>query len=197
VTNPVLQIIIASTRPGRVGPSVASWIYDRAVEHGGFDVELIDLAEVNLPMYDEPKHPRLRQYEHQHTKDWSAIIDRADAYIFVIPEYNYGFNAAVKNAIDYLHQEWQHKPVGFVSYGGVAAGTRAVQMLKQVVTTLKMVPTFESVNIPFVAQFLDENRVLQPNEIMQQAATDLLDQLLKLSLALRPLRAPEPEPVTA
>jgi NAD(P)H-dependent FMN reductase len=197
MSNPVLQIIIASTRPGRVGPSVASWIYDRAVAHGGFDVELIDLAEVNLPMYDEPKHPRLRQYEHQHTKDWSATIDRADAYIFVIPEYNYGFNAAVKNAIDYLHHEWQHKPVGFVSYGGVAAGTRAVQMLKQVVTTLKMVPTFESVNIPFVAQFLDENKVLQPNEIMQQAATDLLDQLLKLSLALRPLRAPEPEPVTA
>jgi NAD(P)H-dependent FMN reductase len=197
VSNPVLQIIIASTRPGRVGPSVAKWIYDRAVDHGGFDVELIDLAEVNLPMFDEPRHPRLRQYEHQHTKDWSAIIDRADAYIFVIPEYNYGFNAAVKNAIDYLHQEWEHKPVGFVSYGGVAAGTRAVQMLKQVVTTLKMVPTFESVNIPFVATFLDEKRVLQPNEIMQQAATDLLDQLLKLAVALKPLRAPEPEPAVA
>jgi NAD(P)H-dependent FMN reductase len=194
VSNPTLQIIIASTRPGRVGPSVAAWIYERAVAHGGFDVELIDLAEVNLPMFDEPKHPRFGEYVHQHTKDWSATIRRGDAYIFVIPEYNYGFNAAVKNAIDYLNAEWQHKPVAFVSYGGVAAGTRAVQMLKQVVTTLKMVPIFESVNIPFVQQFLDEDRQLQPNAIMEEAAGAMLDQLAQLAHALQVLREPAPEP---
>ena len=91
-------------------------------------------------MFDEPKHPRFGEYVHQHTKDWSATISRGDAFVFVIPEYNYGFNAAIKNAIDYLNTEWQYKPVGFVSYGGVAAGTRAMQMLKQVITTLKMVP---------------------------------------------------------
>ena len=190
MTNPILQIIIASTRPGRVGPSVASWINERAIAHGGFDVELIDLAEVNLPMFDEPKHPRFRQYVHQHTKDWSATIDRADAFIFVVPEYNYGFNAAIKNAIDYLNAEWQHKPVGFVSYGGVAAGTRAVQMLKQVVTTLKMVPMFDAVNIPFVQQFLDADRKLQPNDIMEAAATAMLDELVRWSASLRALRQP-------
>ena len=190
MTNPILQIIIASTRPGRVGPSVASWINERAIAHGGFDVELIDLAEVNLPMFDEPKHPRFRQYVHQHTKDWSATIDRADAFIFVIPEYNYGFNAAIKNAIDYLNAEWQHKPVGFVSYGGVAAGTRAVQMLKQVVTTLKMVPMFDAVNIPFVQQFLDADRKLQPNDIMEAAATAMLDELVRWTASLRALRQP-------
>jgi len=181
VTNPILQIIIASTRPGRVGPSVASWINERAIAHGGFDVELIDLAEVNLPMFDEPKHPRFRQYVHQHTKD---------AFIFVVPEYNYGFNAAIKNAIDYLNAEWQHKPVGFVSYGGVAAGTRAVQMLKQVVTTLKMVPMFDAVNIPFVQQFLDADRKLQPNDIMEAAATAMLDELVRWTASLRALRQP-------
>jgi NAD(P)H-dependent FMN reductase len=190
VTNPVLQIIIASTRPGRVGPSVASWIHERAIAHGGFDVELVDLAEVNLPMFDEPKHPRLRQYVHQHTKDWSATIKRADAFIFVVPEYNYGFNAAIKNAIDYLNAEWQHKAVGFVSYGGVAAGTRAVQMLKQVITTLKMVPMFDAVNIPFVQQFLDEDRRLQPNDIMETAATAMLDELVRWTASLRSLREP-------
>jgi NAD(P)H-dependent FMN reductase len=190
VSNPVLQIIIASTRPGRVGPSVAAWIYQRAVAHGGFDVELIDLAEVNLPMFDEPKHPRFGEYVHQHTKDWSATIRRGDAYIFVIPEYNYGFNAAIKNAIDYLNAEWNHKPVGFVSYGGVAAGTRAVQMLKQVVTTLRMVPVFESVNIPFVQQFLDADKRLQANDIMEDAATAMLDQLVAVSQALRVMREP-------
>jgi NAD(P)H-dependent FMN reductase len=190
VTQPTLQIIIASTRPGRVGPSVAEWFRDRAVKHGGFDVELIDLAEVNLPLFDEPKHPRFGEYVHQHTKDWSAMIRSGDAYVFVVPEYNYGFNAAIKNAIDYLNQEWQYKPLGFVSYGGVAAGTRAVQMLKQVVSALKMVPMADSVNIPFVQQFLDEQRVLQPNEIMESAATALLDELARWTSVVGPLRAP-------
>jgi len=185
---PTLQIIIASTRPGRVGPSVASWFYDRAVKHGGFHVELIDLAEVNLPMFDEPKHPRFGEYVHQHTKDWSATISRGDAYVFVVPEYNYGFNAAIKNAIDYLNHEWLYKPLGFVSYGGVAAGTRAVQMLKQVATALKMVPMTDAVHIPFVAQFLDENKVLQPNEVMESAATLLLDELARWTSAVSTLR---------
>ena len=190
--KPLLQIIIGSTRPGRVGPSVAEWIAAAARAHGRFDVEVVDLAEVNLPMFNEPRHPRLRQYEHQHTKEWSAIIDRADAFIFVVPEYNYGFNAATKNAIDYLNHEWRYKPVGFASYGGVAAGTRAVQQLKQVMTTLKMVPLFEAVNIPFVQQFLDEAKRLHPSEVMTEAATAMLDELARLAVALRPLRDPEP-----
>ena len=190
MSNPILQIIIASTRPVRVGPAVAAWMQQRAIAHGGFDVELIDLAEVNLPMMDEPKHPKLHQYVHQHTKDWSATIERADAFIFVVPEYNYGFNAPIKNAIDYLNAELQHKAVGFVSYGGVAAGTRAVQMLKQVVTTLKMVPVFDSVNIPFVQQFLDSEQRLAPNEIMESAATAMLDELARWTPALQSLRDP-------
>jgi NAD(P)H-dependent FMN reductase len=194
VSKPILQIVIASTRPGRVGSSVAEWFAPRAVTDDRFAVEVIDLAEVNLPLLDEPNHPRLRRYTHQHTKDWSATVDRADAFVFVIPEYNYGFNAVIKNAIDYLHAEWAHKPVGFVSYGGVAAGTRAVQMLKQVVTTLKMVPVFESVNIPFVAQFLDSDRKLQPNDVMEGAATDMLAELARWTEALRPLRRPAVAP---
>jgi NAD(P)H-dependent FMN reductase len=189
VTNPTLQIIIASTRPGRVGPAVADWFYDRAVKNGSFEVELIDLAEVNLPMFDEPKHPRFGEYVHQHTRDWSATIRRGDAYVFVLPEYNYGFNAALKNAIDYLNAEWQYKPLGFVSYGGVSAGTRAVQMLKQVVSGLKMVPMTEAVHIPFVQQFLDDKRVLEPNEIMEDSAAALLGELAKWTSAMAELRS--------
>jgi NAD(P)H-dependent FMN reductase len=189
VTNPTLQIIIASTRPGRVGPSVASWFFDRAIKDGSFEPELIDLAEVNLPMFDEPKHPRFGDYAHQHTRDWSATIQRGDAYVFVLPEYNFGFNAALKNAIDYLNAEWRYKPLGFVSYGGVSAGTRAVQMLKLVVTGLKMVPMTEAVHIPFVQQFLDDQRVLQPNEIMEDSATALLDELARWTGALAQLRS--------
>ncbi|HEX2821390.1 MAG TPA: NADPH-dependent FMN reductase [Streptosporangiaceae bacterium] len=189
VAKPVLQVIIGSTRPGRVGSAVADWIIDRARSHGDFEVEVTDLAVLNLPIFDEPNHPRLRRYVNQHTKDWSEIVDRSDAFVFVIPEYNYGFNAATKNAIDYLNQEWQNKPAGIVSYGGVAAGTRAAQMLKQVMSALKMVPVTDSVNIPFVGEKLDEERRLKPNEIMESAATAMLDELARWAQALRPLRA--------
>ncbi len=189
MSTPTLQIIIGSTRPGRAGPAVAAWFRDRAEASGLFAVELIDLAEVNLPLLDEPHHPRLRQYTHQHTRDWSETISRGDAYVLVVPEYNYGFNAATKNAIDYLHQEWQYKPVGFVSYGGIAAGTRAVQMLKQVLTTLKMAPVTESVNIPFVQQFLTDGN-FRPNDVIEEAAIAMLAELARVSEALAPLREP-------
>ena len=189
MTKPVLQVIIGSTRPGRVGSAIADWIIERASARGDFEVVVSDLAVLNLPIFDEPNHPRLRSYVNQHTKDWSAIVDRSDAFVFVIPEYNYGFNAATKNAIDYLNQEWQNKPAGIVSYGGVAAGTRAAQMLKQVMSALKMVPVVDSVNIPFVKEKLDEDGRLKPNEIMETAATAMLDELARYGEALRPLRA--------
>ncbi len=185
---PVVTVIIGSTRPGRAGMPIAQWFVERARRHGGFEVEVADLAEIRLPLLDEPNHPRLRQYTHQHTKSWSATIERADAVVFVTPEYNYGYPAAIKNAIDYLHAEWRDKAVGFVSYGGIAAGTRAVQQLKQVVTTLRMVPVAESVNIPFHSQFLDSEGRLQPNEVMEQAADAMLNELLRLDGALGPLR---------
>jgi NAD(P)H-dependent FMN reductase len=192
---PDLVIIIGSTRPGRAGAAIARWFAARARDHGGFDVTVVDLAEVGLPLLDEPNHPRLQQYTKQHTKDWSAVIDAADAIVFVTAEYNHGYPAALKNAIDFLHHEWRNKPVGFVSYGGVAAGTRAVQQLKQVVAALRMLPVYDSVNIPFHAQFLDPDGVLQPNEIMEQAADVMLDELVRTEAALRPLR-PAAEPVS-
>jgi NAD(P)H-dependent FMN reductase len=188
VSKPVLQIIIASTRPGRVGLPVAQWFNSAALQHAGFEVQLIDLAEVALPFFDEPNHPRLRQYVHQHTLDWSETIDRGDAYVFVTPEYNYAFNAVLKNALDFLHQEWQNKPVGFVSYGGVAAGTRAVQLLKPVVGALKLSPVSGSVNIPFVNQFRDDDGTFHPNDVITAAADAMLIELEVMARVLEPLR---------
>jgi NAD(P)H-dependent FMN reductase len=188
--TPTLHVIVASTRPGRVGSPVAEWFTDRAVAHGGFDVTLVDLVEVNLPMLDEPHHPRLGEYLHQHTRDWSASVSAADAFVFVTPEYNFGMPGSLKNAIDFLHNEWKYKPVGFVSYGGVSAGTRAVQMAKQVVTTLKMTPVTEAVQIPFVTQFLGDDGRISANEVMVGAASAMLDELLRYTTALRPLRDP-------
>ena len=189
MAQPTLQIIIGSTRPGRVGPSVAEWFRARAVARGGFTVEVVDLAEVDLPIFNEPHHPRLGDYVHQHTKDWSATIARGDAYVFVIPEYNHGINAATKNAIDYLHSEWAHKPIGFVSYGGVSAGTRAVQMLKQVIGSLKLIPVTEAVNIPFVRELIGADGKLVPNDAMEVGATGLLDGIAALTEASASLRS--------
>lgn len=187
MSKPTLMIVIASTRPGRVGLPVARWFRERAEAQGSFAIDVVDLATLNLPFMNEPKHPRLRQYVHQHTKEWSARVDAADAFVFVMPEYNYGFTAPLKNAIDYLNNEWAYKPVGLVSYGGVSAGTRAAQMIKQVVTTLKMFPLTEAVSIPFVAQFLKDGRV-EANETMDSAASAMLDELARMEEALRPLR---------
>jgi NAD(P)H-dependent FMN reductase len=186
---PKLLIIVGSTRPGRAGLPIAQWFLGRALAHGGFDNTLVDLAEVDLPMLNEPHLPRLRQYTHQHTRDWSAVVEAADAVVFVTPEYNFSYPAAVKNALDYLHQEWHYKPVGFVSYGGTAAGTRAVQQLKQVVTTLRMFPVFESVNIPWHPQFLRDG-TFHADAGMDQAAKAMLEELVRTEEALRILRTP-------
>ena len=185
-----LEIIVASTRPGRVGIGFAEWFYEQAVAHGRFDVALCDLAELDLPMMDEPRHPRFHDYEHQHTKDWSARVDATDAFVVVTPEYNHGMTAPFKNALDFLHDEWQYKPIGFVSYGGASAGTRGVEHAKQVVSTLKMMPVFETVAIPFFAQFLDEDKQVKPSDVLEKAAGDMLNELHKIATALRTIRVP-------
>ena len=186
--KPKLLIVIASTRPGRVGLPVGSWFEGYAQAHGAFDVEVADLLEVNLPLMDEPNHPRLAQYTHKHTRDWGATVKAADAFAFVMPEYNYSLTAPLKNAIDYLHNEWQYRPVGFVSYGGISGGMRAVQMVKQVVTTLKMTPLPEAVTIQFVAKLINDDSEFVPSETIEHAATAMLDELLRVGAALSVLR---------
>jgi NAD(P)H-dependent FMN reductase len=189
VSRPVLQIISASTRPGRRGIAVARWVQQLAEQHGGFDVELVDLAEVGLPVFDEPNHPRLQQYTHQHTRDWSATVARADAFVFVTPEYNHSFPAGLKNALDYLSREWADKPAGLVSYGGVSAGLRAATALKPVLAALRMVPVVEAVSVPFFAQFLSDDDEFVPNTELEAGGKAMLDEILRLESALRGLRA--------
>src|SRR3954470_20976465 len=125
-----LQLFVAATRDGRKGPAVGAWAIEQARAHGKFDVEVVDLRDVDLPLLDEPRHPRFAKYEHAHTKAWSATVSRADAFVFVTPEYDFSPPASPINALQYLSQEWAYKPVAFVSYGGVSGGTRGVQMTK-------------------------------------------------------------------
>jgi NAD(P)H-dependent FMN reductase len=185
-----LHVVVASTRPGRKGPLIAGWFHDRARDHGGFETRLVDLAELDLPLFDEPNHPRLGTYERDHTRAWSAIAAAADAFVFVTPEYNFSAPPSLINALDYLHREWAYAPVGFVSYGGVSGGTRSVQMLKQVVTAVRMMPVPEGVAIPFFARHVDDGGRFDPGETQARAAAAMLDELARWADALRGLRGP-------
>ncbi|WP_114944778.1 NADPH-dependent FMN reductase [Microvirga calopogonii] len=194
---PKLHTIIASTRPGRVGPGIAKWFNDFAAEHGKFDPVLVDLADFNLPVFDEPEHPRLRNYHHAHTKAWSESVASADAFVFVTPEYNYGPPPSLLNALNYLVAEWQYTPVGFVSYGGISGGLRSVQVTKQILATFKMMPIPEGVPMPMVFQHLDENGDLNAPDIYKTSAATMLDELFRWTEALKSLRAERKTPLKA
>ncbi|HEX3697258.1 MAG TPA: NAD(P)H-dependent oxidoreductase [Polyangia bacterium] len=184
---PQLHVVIASTRPGRAGLPIGTWFHDFAARDGRFNVTLVDLAAVGLPLIDEPAHPRLRKYEHAHTKAWSATVSAADAFVFVTPEYNYSAPPALLNALDYLFHEWHYKPVGFVSYGGVSGGIRSVQMTKMLVTSLRMMPLPEAVAIPMFSQHLKDG-VFAGTEAHEKAGTVMLDELFRWASALGVLR---------
>jgi NAD(P)H-dependent FMN reductase len=186
-TLPKLLVIVVSTRDGRAGVPIAKWAEGRAKAHGGFEVELVDLREMALPLFDEPKHPRLKQYAHDHSKRWSARVDAADAFVFVTPEYNYGVPPSFINALDFLSHEWAYKAASFVSYGGASGGLRSVQMAKMVMTSLKIVPLPEAVSIPFFAKLIDAAGVFD-GTAQEASAKTMLDELARWTGALKTLR---------
>jgi NAD(P)H-dependent FMN reductase len=175
-----IELIIGSTRPGRVGPQIAQWVVDNLPNKSGVEYEIIDIKDWNLPLMDETNHPAANQYEHEHTKVWGKKISEASAYIFLTPEYNAGYSASLKNAIDYLYHEWQNKPTMIISYG-IHGGTGAAGQLKQVAERLKMrlteiSPAF-SVNKDMAddkGQIKDISSVFKPyKEDLEQAAEQL------------------------
>jgi NAD(P)H-dependent FMN reductase len=181
-----LMVVVASTRPKRAGAPIATWVMDYLATRDDITATCVDLKDLDLPLLDEPEHPRLGRYIHDHTKRWSKLVDAAEAFIFVMPEYNHGYTAPLKNAIDYLHHEWADKPVGFASYGGVAAGTRAVQLLKPVLTCLGILPLTAQVAVPMVASHI-EDEAFHPTKELDEALAVMSDQLVAHSGAL-PLR---------
>jgi NAD(P)H-dependent FMN reductase len=184
---PKLSVIVASVREGRMGDPIAQWFMKHAQAYGKFDVQLVDLKDVNLPLLSEPHHPRLRKYQQEGTKAWSATIGASDAFVFVTPEYNYNMPPALVNALDHLYHEWSYKACAFVSYGGLSAGTRSVQMARQMATGFKMMPMVEAVNIPFFSQLM-ENGVFKGNEAAEKMVAPMLDELLRWTDALKVLR---------
>lgn len=184
-----LKIIIASVREGRRGPIVADWFIQKAKKDNRFEVEVLDLKSIDLPMMNEPEHPRKQNYQFDYTRKWSEKIQNGDAYVFVTPEYNYGGPPSLKNAMDYLSVEWQRKVVGFVSYGGASAGTRSIEQLKMTVTALEMMPLPQAVNIPFFNEFINDQDEFIPNDKLNSAAESLFTNLYEWADALRDLRS--------
>lgn len=187
---PKLGVVIASVREGRGGAAVSDWFVQIARTHGGFDVTVLDLKEIDLPLLNEPAHPRLQKYTHEKTRAWSASVRAMDAFVFVTPEYNFGMPPALVNALDHVYVEWNYKAVGFVSYGGISGGLRSVQMAKQLVTTLKLVPLVEAVSISFYTKLMDgATGTFNGGEVNEKSATVMLNELVRWTDALKVLRA--------
>lgn len=183
-----LNIIIGSTRPGRIGPKLATWFETFARDHGGFEPALVDLADFNLPVFDEPKHPRMQDYQHNHTKSWATSVASGDAYLFVTPEYNYFPPSALINALTFLSKEWAYKPAAILSYGGISGGLRATQQLRLMLTTLKVMPIPESIPVPLVHSMLDEQKGFVPTQPVKDGSKLALDELQRWAGALSAMR---------
>ncbi len=185
-----LGVIVASVRETRVGLPIAEWFIRVAAANPAFEITLIDLKTINLPMLSEPDHPRLKKYTHPETQAWSATVAAHDAFVIVTPEYNHGAPPALINALDQLYQEWNYKPAGFVSYGGVSAGLRSVAMTKSILTTLKVVPIVEAVAIPNFPTLMDKDTgQFIGSEGLDKSALGMLKELARWASALRTLRA--------
>jgi len=151
-----LQIILASTRKGRMGEAVATWTKKVVDANGSFTAELVDLAEYPLPGVDSDISPVAGVTAAELVAKWSTTVAKTDGYIIVSPEYNHGYSGTLKNALDVLKAEWEWKPVGIVGYGGVAGGARSMEQLRLVLIELKMRPTYTSVLIPMIWEALNE-----------------------------------------
>jgi NAD(P)H-dependent FMN reductase len=148
MSNVKIKVLTGSIRPGRFNIQPAKWISELASNYPDLDVELIDLQELNLPFYNEPKPAMMGNYELEHTKKWAKLIGEADGFIFVTAEYNHSYTPVLANAINYLNAEWNYKPVSFVSYGSLAGGARAVEHLRGIAGELRMFDLRDQVLIP-------------------------------------------------
>jgi NAD(P)H-dependent FMN reductase/DNA-binding MarR family transcriptional regulator len=134
-----IAVIVASNRPRRICPAIAGWVRETLQERGALRYELVDLAAIDLPFLDEPLMPALGGYAHEHTRAWSRLVSGYRGFVFVFPQYNWGYPAVLKNALDFLYDEWRDKPAASVTYG-TRGGSRAAGQLQQVLAGLHMRP---------------------------------------------------------
>jgi NAD(P)H-dependent FMN reductase len=181
-----IAIILGSTRPGRNGEAVAHWVHEYARGRNDAEYELVDIAEFDLPLLDEPVPPSQGKYSKPHTKAWAAKVASFDGFVFVTPEYNHGTSGALKNAIDFLYAEWNNKAAGFVSYGS-AGGIRAVESLRLVMAELQVADVRSQVALSLFTDF-ENFSTFKPASLHQNSLKSMFDQLVRWSGAMKSLR---------
>jgi NAD(P)H-dependent FMN reductase len=181
-----IAIIIGSTRPGRIGEAVGKWAHDLARQRTDAEFELLDVAKFNLPLLDEPLPASMGKYSRPHTQVWSAAVASFDGYVFVTPEYNHGTSGALKNAIDFLNQEWANKAAGFIGYGGTM-GARAIEHLRLVMASLQVATVTSQVGLSLFTDF-EKFSILKPAEMQAKSVATMFDQVVAWSGALQVLR---------
>lgn len=179
-------IILGSTRPGRNGEAVARWVHELASRRSDASYELVDIADFDLPLLDEPVPPSMHQYSKDHTKRWAEKIASLDAFVFVTPEYNHSTSGALKNAIDFLYAEWNNKAASFVGYGS-AGGTRAVEHLRGIMAELQVADVRGQVALSLFEDF-ENFSTFKPRDLHGQSVDAMLDQLVGWGQALRGYR---------
>ena len=182
-----IAIITGSTRPGRNNIAVARWAFKLAATRRDATFELVDIADYHLPLLDEPLPPVLGGYARPHTKRWAEKIASFDGYVFVTPEYNHGTSGALKNAIDFLYAEWNHKAAGFVGYGG-SGGTRGVEHLRLVMGNLMVADVTSQVALSLFTDF-ENFSVFRPHTRHEAELQAMLDQVIAWARALKTVRS--------
>lgn len=186
-----IGIIVGSTRPGRKAEAVAKWVQGLAQAREAASYELLDLEDFHLPLLDEPVPPMMGQYSKEHTKRWAAAIGALDGFVFVTPEYNHGTSGALKNAIDYLFREWNHKAAGFVAYGS-AGGARAVEALRLNLGELLVADVRVAVLLSLFTDF-ENMQIFRPDSRHEKTVAEMLGQVETWAKALKPLRQEKSE----
>lgn len=182
-----VAIVLGSTRPGRNAPAIGDWVLREAKKHAAAQFELVDLADHQLPLLDEPVPAALsNDYAHPHTRAWARRVEAFDAFVFVTPEYNHSVPAALKNALDYLYTEWADKAAGIVSYGVDAGGARAGEHLRHILTELHIAHVRNNVPLSLFTDFEDGR--FAPAAHREDALHRLFDELLRWAAALRHMR---------
>lgn len=175
-----IGVVLVSIREGRRGEAFATWIHGLLAERPGISASIVDLKDWLLPPYAESEHPTISEKklgDDTLAGRWAALVRSFDAFVFVTPEYNMGYPGHLKNALDRVNAPWNYKPLGFVSYGGVSAGTRVVQQLRQVSVELRMVPIRDEVPITLIGLQTDE-RGFPTAELYRKRAAALIDELV-------------------
>lgn len=187
-----IQVIVGSTRPGRFSETLIPWINEALEQTEGVSAEILDLKEHPLPLFDSPMSPAYvadGNYGNDAVNVWGKKIAAADAYIIIAPEYNHGYTAVLKNALDVIYGEWNKKAVGFVSYGSVGGG-RVVEQLRQVAVELQMAPIRNAVHINAPWLLRDESGALKEGALApyQDSLVAMIEQLSWWAEALKKAR---------